>query len=210
MAIVKTNWQSFLSPGSDLPTDVSFLVKVGEDGQSKSVAAHRWLLAGISPVFRRMFFGPIREAGEEVEVKETTAEAFCTMINFIYMPPEEVFNLKDVLCPQKLFELMALAERYEIVDLKVMASDALEKLSITRENMIFTATVANNYKNTGFDNVSTKLMVKCLKFFYDTTSGAGDIGALVTETEKNFPGASLDIFRHLVNVGNATFQQPGN
>ena len=208
MAIVKTNWQSFLSPGSELPTDVTFSVKVEDQG--RSFGAHRWLLAGVSPVFRRMFFGQLREAGEVVEVKETTPEAFSTMINFIYMPPGESFNLKDVSCPQKLFELMALAERYEVLDLKMMASEALEKLAITRENMIFTATVANHYKTTGFDNVSTKLMVKCLKFFYDSTSGAGDIGALVLETEKTFPGASLDIFRHLVNVGNATFQQPGN
>ena len=206
---MKTNWQTFLSPGSELPPDVTFCVKL--DGQSKSFGAHRWLLAGISTVFRRMFFGSIGEpAGEVVEVKETTPEAFSTMINFIYMPPEELFNLQDVRCPQKLFEVMALAERYEILELKMMASDALENLAISRENMIFTATVAHNYKSTGFDSVGQKLMVKCLKFLYDTTSGAGDIGVLIMETEKNFPDASFEIFRHLISVGNETFQQPGN
>ena len=193
MAIVKTNWQSSLSPGSDLPPDITFLVRGEEGAESKSVGAHRWLLAGISPVFRRMFFGPVKETGEVVEVKETTPEAFRTMINFIYMPPAgESFNLDNVTCPQKIFEVLALADRYEILDLKTMASDALEKLAITRENMIFTATVANNYK-IGFNEVSTKLMVKCLKFLYDTTNGAGDIGALIVNTEENFPGASLDI-----------------
>ena len=128
MAIVKTNWQSFLSPGSDLPPDVTFCVKLDE--LIESFGVHRFLLAGISPVFRRMFFGPITQTGEVVEVKETTPEAFKTMISFIYMPPVELFHLHDVSCPQKLFEL-PLAKRYEILDLKEMTLDALKKLAIT-------------------------------------------------------------------------------
>ena len=99
--------------------------------RGRSFGTHRFLLAGISPVFRRMFFDPITQTGEVVEVKETTPEAFKTMINFIYMPPEELFHLQDVRCPQKLFELISLAERYEILDLKEMTLDALKKLAIT-------------------------------------------------------------------------------
>ena len=62
MSIVEASWQRFLSPDSDLPTDVFFLVKSEEGGSenecTKTIGAHRFLLAGISPVFRRMFFGP--------------------------------------------------------------------------------------------------------------------------------------------------------
>ena len=54
----------------------------------------------------------------------------------------------------------------------MMTSDALESLAITRENMIFTTTVAKNYKEL-FDDLSSKLT---LKFLFDTTSG----GALLT------------------------------
>ena len=96
MSISKINWHSFLAPDSDLPPDVFFLIQGGDEesgGQSKTIGAHRLFLAAVSPVFRRMFFGPMKETAEEVEVKETTPEAFEAMIKYIYNPPGgETFN----------------------------------------------------------------------------------------------------------------------
>ena len=89
---VDTNWKTFLSPDSSLPPDVTFLVK-GEAGEEKRVKAHRFLLAGTSPVFNRQFFGPMKDIREVVQVKDTNPEAFMTMMNFIYRAPgEESFN----------------------------------------------------------------------------------------------------------------------
>ena len=131
------------------------------------------------------------------------------MVQCIYKAPGgDTFNLNDVQCPQKLFELLDLAERYEIQNLATMTSDALKSLTITRANMIFTATVAKNYKVV-FGDTSTKLLVRCLKFLYDTTSGAGDIFALIKETEEIFPDANLEILRELINVGSVFLQLPG-
>ena len=50
----------------------------------------------------------MRETSEVIEVmKETTTEAFDTMTNYIYrIPGEDTFNLNDVDCPQKLFQLL--------------------------------------------------------------------------------------------------------
>ena len=209
MSIVETDWKRFLSPDSDLPPDVFFLVK-GEDEecQSKTIGAHKLLLAGVSPVFRGMFFGPLKEVGEVVEVKETTFEAFDNMVNYIYKPPGG-FDLDHIRCdPQQLFELLTLATKYQMFSLAKMTLDSLESFTVARENMIFTATVAKNYKGL-FEDVSIKLLMKCLKFLFDTTTGGGDICALVKETVDNFPGASLDILRDLVDVGNANLQLPG-
>ena len=211
MAIMTTDWQSFLSSDSDLPPDVFFLVKEEDDrtGEKKRIGAHRFLLAGTSPVFRSMFFGPMKETGEVVEVKETTVEAFDAMVKFIYNPPGgDPFNLDQIRCPQKLFELLTLATRYQVLKLAKMTSDALEKLTITTENMIFTATVAKNYKEV-FDDLSSKLTMKCLKFLFDTTTSGGDICALIKETVDNFPGANLNILRELIDVGSATLQFSG-
>ena len=85
MSIAETDWQSKLSPDSDLPPDVSFLVQ-GENGEDREtrIGAHKLLLAGVSPVFHGMFYGPMKETGEVV-VKETTPDAFKTMIK--YIPP---------------------------------------------------------------------------------------------------------------------------
>ena len=213
MSILETNWRSFLSPDCAFPPDVFFLVKTEDDENGevpgKSIGAHRLLLAGVSPVFRGMLGGPMRETGEVIEVKETTAEAFTTMIGYIYKPPGDEFTLDEIRCPQKLYEVLALAEKYEIFSLKTLASDTLETLALTNENMIFAATVANNYKLL-FTEVSTKLMVRCLKFIFDSTTGGRDVVALISETKKNFPGADLNVLHDLINVGNDTFRLPGN
>ena len=129
MSLAETDWQRFLSPDSNLPPDVLFRVKdeEGEGGQSKTIAAHRFLLGGVSSVFEGMFFGPVKETGEVVEVKETTFEAFDTMIKYIYNPPAgDPFNLDEIGCPQKLFELLTLANKYQLAKLTTIASDALE------------------------------------------------------------------------------------
>jgi len=111
-------------------------------------------------------------------------------------------------CPQKLFDLLSLADRYKILDLVATMSDILQALPITRENMIFTATVASNFKLM-FEDVCKKVLVRCLKFLVDSTSGAADVFALITETKENFLEASLDILHEVMDVGNATLQLTG-
>ena len=206
MASAETNWLGFLPPDTD--PDVFFLVKTeaGEhvEGFERSVGAHKIFLADISPVFKEMLFGPMKETGEVIEVKETTHEAFTTMISYIYKPPGEEFALDEIRCPQKLYEVLALADKYEIFSLKTLASDTLGTLAITNENMIFAATVAKKYKPL-FTDVSKKLLLRCLKFLFDTTTFA-----LFSETKKNFPDADLNILDELMKVGNETFLQPGN
>ena len=153
MAIVDTNWQNFLLPDSEIPPDVCFLVKEvdetnGGGSIDKSIGAHKFLLAGSSPVFRGQFFGPLKETGDAFEVKDTSAEAFGSMIGYIYRSPgTNTFSLDAISCPQKLMELHELAERYQILGLKAKTTLALNTLAITRENMIFAATIARKYKN---------------------------------------------------------------
>ena len=79
-------WDKFLSPDSKCPPDVFFICK-GEDGQIVEIGAHRLLLAGVSEVFENTFFGPMKNSEEEVEVKDTSPEAFQLLINFIYILP---------------------------------------------------------------------------------------------------------------------------
>ena len=80
MSILETDWQSLLSVDSDLPPDVIFVI------EGERVRAHKLLLAGVSPVFKGMFYGPMKETAEEIVVEETTFEAFDTMVKYIYQP----------------------------------------------------------------------------------------------------------------------------
>ena len=204
-SIVDTNWQNFLAPVSDLPPDVVFLVKA--DGIERRFGAHRLFLAGVSPVFRAMLFGPMKETEKVVEVKDATPEAFGTLIDYIYRAPDSDFSLEDIKCPQELFELMAVADRFGILNLHALTRDALGSLAITNENMVFAATVALKYRPL-LEDVSKRLLLKCLNFLNSSTNGR-DIYALVAETKKNFPEASLDVLYELIDLGNETYGQPG-
>ena len=120
-----------------------------------------------------------------------------------------MFKMDEILCPQKLFELLYLTERYEVGNLKTKTEDALQSLTLTQENMIFTATVAKKFKKV-FDNTSTKLLMRCLKFLFDTINGAGDICALIKGTNDNFPEANLEILHELVSIGSDSLHLPGS
>ena len=210
---VETNWKAFLSEDSEIPPDVSIRVKADEEeGGGKSFRAHKILLAAVSPVFRKQFFGPMKETMEVVEVKETTVEAFDTMLSYIYkLPGEDTLNMvKERGCPQKIFELLLLADRYQIPNLVEVTSRVLEThLDITRENIIFTVTVASNYKEF-FDHLGRKVLVRCVKWIRKETKRAGDIVALILDSKNNFPEASPEILRNLSSVGDETLKVPGN
>ena len=165
MATVETNWLGFLPPDSD--PDLFFRLKTedGEimEGPEKSVGAHKVFLADISPVFKEMLFGPMKGTGEVIEVKEIFPEDFSAMISFIYKPPGDEFSLDDIRCPQELFQLMTVADKYEILNLKGLISEALGSLAISHENLLFSATVAKQYRPL-FEDVSKRLMLRCLNF----------------------------------------------
>ena len=112
------NWKTFLSPDYILHPDVVLFVK-GNDGEEERTAAHRFLLAALSPVFGLM----MQDASEMVRDKDTTAEAFASMINYVNRAlGQEQFNLNDVEGPQMLFDLLELAEIYQKPDLKILSS----------------------------------------------------------------------------------------
>ena len=212
-ALGKVDWESFNSPDSEVAPDVIFLVR-GEDGEFSKIGAHKVLLAGISPMFKRMFYGPMKETKEEIEVKkETSPEVFRAMIDYIYASdPEKV--LDKIKSPKTICELYALGDYFDILSLKnkilfyifhfwpprSMAScrdlpDQRLIFEITRESLIFTATVARSYIKL-FPELGTQLMMRCLKFYLDST-------------DKNFPEATDDILHELMKVGRSTLQLPG-
>ena len=203
MAIVETNWRQFLEPNSELPTDVVFKVEerseedVGEVWHGK-VVAHKLLLAGVSPVFRRQFFGALKEETEEVLIKDTTVEAFSTMIKFIYMESEVEFSLKDVVNPQSLCELVNLSEKYQIQKLNAKAKSALDKISVTEENFIYTATTAKHYAT--FEDVSKTLTSKCQLFMRQSLRSAEDVYSFIVKIRKEFPEFDMEVLFDLLET----------
>ena len=209
MSIVDTDWKIFLSPDSEYPPDVSFLLNDGEDKSStKTIRAHKGLLAGVSPFFRKKFFGPMKDEEGEIEVKDVTADAFQTLIDFIYRPPgQDTFTMDDISCPQKHFEVLYLADYYEVLDLKTPVKKALQNFVVTTENFQLSATVAMNYKVI-FEDYSVILSLRCLKFLQDTAKNPYDMSAVIEDTKNRFPGVSQDILLELKRVKDE--KMPGN
>ena len=104
-----------------------------------------------------------------------------------------------------------------------MTSDVLGNLSLTRETMIFIihshgTIAARKYCEVFFSLGTQLMMMKCVKFLLETTSGGEDVLeekrredvlALVKETEENSPEASFDILRGLRAVAKTVFQLTG-
>ena len=197
MAVRNANWESFLSEESEVPPDVFFLVHE-EDGGSARIGAHRLVLAAVSPVFKRMFFGPMKETKEVMEVEDTRAQAVRAMINYIY---HTHYLSEEVLADTStLFELYALGDMYDILNLKTEIMDSLDELEITMDTLVDTATVANNYKWLHTD-LSTELMMKCLKFYLELED---------RDKDNLFRGdIDLDIFDELMKFGIYTLQLTG-
>ena len=114
-----------------------------------------------------------------------------------HVRPDDVFH--NVRCPKKLFELFALADRFDILNLKTKILNFLWEFEINRENLIYTASVANSYREL-FVDISTELLMICLKFYLGLDKTAKD----------SFPETSVDILHQLMEFGGLTLQLSGN
>ena len=199
MAIVDTDWKAFLEPDNpDNPPDVTFLVGGEGNSSKKRIGAHKTFLAGVSRVFSRQFFGPMKDAREEMEVDWTTPEAFQILIDFIYKSPgPDTFTMSSVKCPKTHFDVFVLADYYEVVGLCEHVKMTLEKFDVTEENFLLSAIAAMEFKEK-FEDVSFLFSKRCLKFLQEKNP----------YDMYNFPGAGADILQRLKEVKDEKL--PGN
>ena len=121
------DWSKLISPDSEVSPDVTFVVR-GEDGECGKFGAHKVLLAGVSPVFKTMFYGPMQIKEQEVEVKDASPDAFRIMIDYIYRIP--ALTIKSL---NSSFEIYALGDRYDVLDLKAQILNWIKSFKITHD-----------------------------------------------------------------------------
>ena len=130
------NWSQALDPTFGLPPDVVFCVieeDVGEEcSGNDTIAAHKYFLAMVSPVFKAMFFGLTKESREVVPIRGTSKDAFTLMIHYIYQK-KICWMEKDV---SVLLEVVNLAEMYDLEDLMEEVKKPLAKYPLTPETVI--------------------------------------------------------------------------
>ena len=204
MALTKIDWEQYRNENSDIPPNIFFSTKddferetIELGDKTGMIGAHKLLLAGASPVFRANFFGPMKMVGEVLVVKETTMEALATLVNFIYWPPGKTdFDLGHITCFEQLCNIIEISERYQVLDLKAVAMEALEKLEITSRTVITVALAAERFR--AFEDVKDVLTKKSIEFIDQTMKSADDVFAFMIEAKLNVPENGFELFYDLL------------
>lgn len=115
-------------------TDVKFVV------EGSKFYAHRVILAARSEYFRALLYGGMRETDPEteIEVKDTTAPAFDTLLKYVYTGKMFLGECRE----DTILELLSLAHKYGFLALESALQGYLKAtLSIRNVCIIFDAAV---------------------------------------------------------------------
>ena len=150
-------WSSYLGPSPPLPYDVIF--NIIEEGKiTGSIGAHRYLLSTCSPVLCTEFFGLLADRGRVIDIKETRFHAFRYLVDYIYGINRKLEIDKEA---QELFEILNIAERYDVQKLKENMIERLNAMQICAKNVMEVARVAEVYYH--FNTVSDSILSSCSK-----------------------------------------------
>jgi len=178
--IYTADWLKLLGQDSEVPTDVTFRV-VQSSGTFK-VRAHKLVLAAVSPVFRKMFYGDATFLKEEDEIEITDSEcfAFQKMINYIYSKSYSILMYSDI---RDSFETLKVGDKYDLIDLVTLSRRAIESFVINSNNIGKVLRVVDTYKALeGFDTVCQDLNKRCKKFVHENMNTAQDVFNLLAVT----------------------------
>ena len=120
-AVSDTYWQTARSTirerceaifNQELLSDVKFVVRDSRGG-SKTIPAHKFMLAISSPVFFAMFYGKAAEMKDSVEISECEYESLLELFRFIYSDKANLNadNVMQLLYLSKKYMLPTLAEK---------------------------------------------------------------------------------------------------
>ncbi|KAL7298622.1 hypothetical protein TKK_0008390 [Trichogramma kaykai] len=108
--------------------------------EEEEIPAHKIVLAAVSPVFRAMFTHDMLENEENfVKITDTTENIVTAMLRFIYT------GKLDVTETNKIIELLAVADKYQIDSLKIKCGKMLYS-DLSSENAIDILVAAHKYK----------------------------------------------------------------
>ncbi|XP_033639361.1 BTB/POZ domain-containing protein 9-like [Asterias rubens] len=120
--------------------DYSDVTLVVED---KYFHAHRVILAARCQYFRALLFGGMKESApgcNEIELQDTTAQAFEALLKYIYTGRINLLDLKE----DVLLDVLGLAHQYGFVDLEGSISDYLRAI-LSIHNVCLIYDVASLY-----------------------------------------------------------------
>jgi len=142
-----------------IPFDVTF--EIVDNQVKREIKAHKYILAASSSVFKSMFFGPMKESKNVIEVKETTFEAFEKMIEYIYHVDIECKNIDFY----DLYDIVNLAESYDLPKLMEELKIQMENIPLSMDNLMKVASIASDFSHF---QLSMAVLMSCAKFLQKT------------------------------------------
>jgi hypothetical protein len=147
--------------------DVVFLI-LDEDGKVEGqVKAHKVILSHASDIFKAQFSGPFAELNKQengvtqVEIRDSSLIAFQAMIRIIYSGSTSfLISFKEI--PDVIFQVLCLADKYFLDDLKYKLEACLSVLPVSVKNYatVF-RTIAKYQHLLTFDELCNKLSKRC-------------------------------------------------
>jgi hypothetical protein len=201
-------WDGNPEQPSRIPGDVRFRVNDPADTLNpKSFSAHKLLLAAVSPVFQNQFYNDpdFEESGDEnivVSIEDSQPEAFMKLLEFIYFGPQHTqiapaVKFADMNTVKLVFNLMVLADKYIITELKDLCENLLLNSVLTTEENIFQ--LINMIDNTPFDMVSKGIKKNCRDFIKEGISTYGFNFVVKLNNQSSF---DQKVFRDLCSIDN--------
>ena len=149
---------------TEIPYDITFVI---EDCGSK-VKAHKFIMAMGSPMCMKQFYGGLREEEEEILIKDTTRDAFVTMVDLFYGKVVD-WAIKSI---EELFVIADMAEKYQVDALKEKVDEAAQKYPLQEATVVGVAAVAEKYFL--FENLANTILMRCTEFLSSMLTSRDD------------------------------------
>ena len=184
MADQHFNWSllpSLLSTSTTIPTNITFKVVDKEDQVVANLEAHKMIVALHSDHFRNAIYGSGVNFKEDREgimvIKETTKDAFEDFLGFLYEKKID-FKSKNL---GELFEILNLAERYQVRELKDMTVEVFKNIPIAMDNVVEMAATAEEFSH--FDAMSKVVCSRCVAFIEGHFTNAQSVIEFIQRNE---------------------------
>jgi len=157
---IDIDWNSLLSPISIMPPDISLKI-IPVDGREEDgvvVKAHRMVLSLLSPVLKIHLSegGDWENTGSDIILRDVSPNHFKIMLKFFY---EKDFELSQELSIKDLFELIKVADKFEVLELVKLSKEALKKFPINLNSVVDSLKTAKAYNSLlPFEEISEEII----------------------------------------------------
>jgi len=148
------------------------------------IKGHKLLLGLYSPVFKKQFYSDGKDSKDIIPIKQTTRESFEKMIDFIYSKEIDWVTLTVM----ELYDVVNLAEKYDMPPLTEVVKSQLEMYPLTMENLMEVANTADEYQQ--FPDVTSAVLLSCAKFLHSSFQSRKDLFKFAAEQVSRGQGAT--------------------